>query len=152
MVIRHGNMWASKPDLWVVTTNSYVTLGVSLPTTPRLAMGRGAAKEAVSRFPGVDKYFGTEITLWEKRFNGDEYGFICHPTLPIGIFQVKYHFKCKASTRLIRMSTLMLGRYSKGGMRIAMNFPGIGYGGLTRSVVLPLICELPDNVEVWLHG
>ncbi len=32
---------------------------------------------------------------------------------------------------------------------VALNFPGIGYGGLNRNEVLPIISILPDNVEIW---
>jgi hypothetical protein len=39
--------------------------------------------------------------------------------------------------------------YEAKGNKIAMNFPGIGWGGLNRLEVLPIISSLPDNVEIW---
>ena len=69
----------------------------------------------------------------------------------IGAFQVKRHFREKASLSLIGYSVvrfLHIIKYERV-ERLDMNFPGIGYGRLPRAHVLPVIQELPDCVHVW---
>jgi len=104
------------------------------------------------KFVDVDKDIGALI----HETCGDEgfYGFRPSPRFPdgkLGIFQVKYHFAAKATVTLISASTIMLRDWAKAhsDIRIDLNFPGIGYGGLSVGAVEPFVKMLPDNVHVW---
>jgi hypothetical protein len=122
-------------------------------------MGRGAAYEASKIFPSLPTELG--LNLIKTNRAGKTYGifiFPCfeinHPTRHLiyaGAFQVKYHWKDPASLKLIQISTDQLNVVATAMpfSRFAMNFPGIGNGGLNRSEVLPIIENLPDNVYVY---
>lgn len=142
---RYGNMWAA-PGVHVVTTNSYIN------AAGELVMGRGAAKEATLIHPGVQHIAGRLILYRCGR--GGVYGFIPpEETMPIGLFQVKRHFKSKAELSIISASAAMLCEWAAGIKRsIHLNYPGIGNGGLDIEVVEPLLEELPDNVYVWRYA
>ncbi len=108
MILRTGNMWEeSNADIKLFTANSFVT------RQKKLVMGRGAALEALKRWPGCDVFFGAEI-LKECGHLG-EYGVILGATnltsllgISLGAFQVKYHFKDDADLALIERSTQKL--------------------------------------------
>jgi hypothetical protein len=137
MKIMQANMWDQGADVYVVTTNSYIN------ARGELAMGRGAALEAKKRFPGVARIAGTHIS------HMSQYGFLMLYAQSLGLFQVKRHFKEKAELDLIIHSTNMMKIYAERfSGKIVMNFPGIGYGGLNREDVLPLLTCLPDNVVI----
>jgi hypothetical protein len=67
-----------------------------------------------------------------------------------GIFQVKYNFRDMASVELIRRSVEDLKVFvtSSDTIMVKMNFPGIGYGGLTKETVMPLLDILPWYVKI----
>lgn len=141
-----GDLWreVGRADLILVTTNGSVRMDGGL------VMGRGAARQAAERYPGLEFDLGRKTLL--------------HPTArllfsdvvdrgtKIGGFRVKRAWKQKADLWLIRESVgalKVLCESSMGYKRIAMNFPGIGNGGLTRDEVLPLIRDLPEIVHVY---
>lgn len=138
----HGDMWTAWPktDHFLITTNAY------LKRNGALVMGRGIARQARDRFPGIDLKIGGRIAE-----TGSRYGLILGRKL--GLFQVKHHFKEKADPDLISLSSRMLHEYaaSHPGKRIDLNFPGIGNGGLVVRQVKPLIDTLPDNVHIWTY-
>jgi len=142
MQLKCGNMWTdSTADFKLFTANATVRKDGAL------VMGRGCALEAQQLFPGCNKVFGGII----KEYDGNIYGVILHPELPLGAFQVKWHFKDYAQLELIEYSVKMLSSMAlaQPDKTFAVNFPGIGYGRLDRSVVLKVIEGLPENVEVW---
>ncbi len=145
-----GDMWDrfGKVDLFCITTNGVIT------KDGRLVMGAGIAKEARDRLPGIDKDLAEAIQ--------NKSGFFLHRlkrslqvrnhvAQMIVAFQVKEHYKSNANLNLIRESCLALFSeiLDRPKITIALNFPGIGYGGLSRNKVLPIISLLPDNVEIW---
>lgn len=145
MILKHGNIWEALAlsDLLCITTNS------TLMSNGELVMGAGIALQAKQRFPELPRQLG-EIIRKTRPFYGLVY-------LPIeggrylGAFQTKTHWRSPSTTDLIRRSTKMLAELAEANpyWRIDLNFPGIGRGGLPRSVVLPIIQALPDNVHVW---
>ena len=81
---------------------------------------------------------------------------ICAGFLLTGCFMVKDHWMEKAKLSLIKDSCLDLcdildsvAVVHDSPIRVDLNFPGIGNGGLPREDVLPIIEQLPDNVHVW---
>lgn len=154
---RTGNMWneINKYDLFCITTNG------TIRKDGCLVMGRGIAFEATSRFSNIQRLAGEKIC----EFN------ICHakrgdPSKPygllilrnyepsVGLFQVKYNWWEQADLKLIILATLKLKSLALGypGMKIALNFPGIGNGKLSEDVVRPIIDLLPESIEVWKRG
>lgn len=148
MILKRGNMWDSKADLVLVTTNA------SVRSDGALVMGRGAAYEMTQRYRGIAHQFGALVKAWSER-SAKPYGAIVHPcthTPELGIFQVKRHWRDKADPELIRNSVGCLVGAVRCFDLVAINFPGIGNGQLRRDDVLPLIEGLPDNVEVWEYA
>lgn len=152
MQIIYGDLWyeVGQASLLLFTANS------TLDARGHLVMGAGAALEAKRWFPELPAWFGDRIREHEWG-GGDNYGLLIHPTAHdgtrIGTFQVKGHWCEPASPWLIEHSTQMLAQYielsTDSNERIAMNFPGIGRGQLSREEVLPIISRLPDNVFVY---
>ena len=143
----NGQLWdeIGKANLILVTTNA------SVRKDGCLVCGRGAAKEAAERFPTFSRRCGHKIRFYEREEK--IYGIMIFsgilPQGSIGAFQVKYHWKDQADLLLIAHSVgqliLVSGQYE----RIAMNFPGTGFGRLAREKVLPLLEPLPDNVIIY---
>ena len=147
MILEKGEMWSwwGETDLWLFTGNSCKN------QKKESVMGAGLALEVKKRFPHLPAIIGAYLTHLST------YGLMIPPywkeesTKQIGVFQVKHHFKNKAELALIGYSVVRLQQYIKtwGLDRVDLNFPGIGYGGLKRDHVLPIIEELPDCVHVW---
>ena len=143
-----GDMWSVYPeaDLFLITTNSTLKPGNIL------VMGRGIAKQARERFPGLNKALGQQIAQTCGR--GGQYGLLISPRWPgakIGAFQTKTDVRQPASLFLIQRSTTALKQWAEEHpqAQIHLNFPGIGYGGLLREKVLPIVHQPPDNVTIW---
>lgn len=165
MRILNQDLWSAKADLVVVTCNGYVKDG-------RLVMGRGAAKEAADRYPTLQKRAGERLLFgqFSKYRDCFVYGFtpllsavgdkeIHIRRIVVGLLQVKYHFRDKAELPLIGYSIVKMNNWlenidrvwGKGDIKsIAMNFPGIGYGGLRREEVEPLLRDLDDRVTIYV--
>lgn len=132
--------------LRLFTANAYVN------STSELVMGRGAAQQ-VRIFYGVKmaRYFGNKI-LFEATHLGT-YGLIIEPEAQIGAFQVKRHFRDPAEISLIATSVMMLLSWVRDPQyqdwEVHMNYPGIGFGGLSKKEVEPWINRFPDNVFVY---
>lgn len=144
-----GNMWTAytAADLFLISTNS--TLKKS---SHALVMGRGIARQAKERFPGLDVALGRQL----QALCGNQgiYGLLVSPRWPtakLGAFQVKRHYSLPASLELIRRSTAALCAWCADhpDAQVALNFPGIGNGRLCREAVLPIIAQLPAQVTVW---
>lgn len=151
MVRRRGNMFAdSDAKVIIFTGNATVTKAGCL------VMGRGAAADAKAIFDNCDQAFG-QLVKHHAKINGSTapYGILIHPDRGkpvLAVFQVKRHFRDKADLELIAFSVGMLTALAKTDWKhltIAMNYPGIGWGGRTKKEVAPLLRSLPDNVEVW---
>lgn len=148
MKLQRGNMWTAydEADYFLITTNSF------LKGNGALVMGRGIAREARDRFPGLDHAFGSAI--------GSRCGHLGYYHLlfgsfwkqpKLGAFQVKSHYQNEASMALIQETVYRLrtAAYLEPAKSFHLNFPGIGNGNLLRAVVLPTLDILPDNVFIW---
>lgn len=147
-----GNMWTAYAvaDLFLITTNS--TLKKS---SQGLVMGRGIARQAKERFPGLDIALGKQIQA--NYGNLGVYGLLVSPRWPdakLGAFQVKRHYSQPATLGLIRQSTAALCTWCSQhpDARVALNFPGIGNGRLRREDVLPIIAQLPTQITIWEYA
>lgn len=145
---KRGDMWTAfaAADLFLITTNS------AIRKDGALVMGRGIARQARERFPGLAEALGQHIlnTCGEL----GEYSLLISPRWPtakLGAFQVKRHYSQTASLELIRHSTAALCAWCADhpDAQVALNFPGIGNGRLRREDVLPIIAQLPDQVTIW---
>ncbi|MFQ5418876.1 MAG: hypothetical protein ACE5EY_00795 [Anaerolineae bacterium] len=147
-IFQTGNMWLAydDADLFVITTNA------AIKRNGALVMGRGIARQARNRFPGLDVALGQQIL--SVCGNQGQYGLLVSPRWPearLGAFQVKQHYSQPASLELIRHSTAALCAWciEHPTARVALNFPGIGNGRLRREDVLPIVAQLPDQVTIW---
>lgn len=147
MILETGDMWnvLIKTDLFLITANSTVT------ASGKLVMGKGLARQARDRIPGLDLACGRLIG------HRVQYSLIIlpDPFWPLGLFQVKLHWSEPARISLIEASTVCLKDYLERDERgkclkkVVLNFPGIGNGQLERADVLPIISILPDIVHIW---
>ena len=143
----HDDLFESTADLLVVTTNA------SLDRSGDAVMGRGAAKEAVRRWPWLLRGLGNHI----RGLGGKLYGFLAFETregdsAQLGCFQVKMEFHERARLDIIRISMKGLLDYvEEAGISAALNFPCIGAGRLSREEVAPVIAELLEHERIFVH-
>ena len=140
-----GDLWCARV-VYCVSTNSTVK------KDGHLVMGRGAAYQAARRYPDLALKAGGKIE--RTCGSGGTYGYM--PVLfrwgeIVSLFQVKHHWRERASLDLIRQSAAMLGEEARLHPRwtFHLNYPGIGNGGLPEEEVAPLLVDLPNNVHVW---
>jgi len=142
-VFKTGDMWSvfDTVDYFVITTNAI------LKKNNALVMGAGIAKQVRDRYPGIDVEIGNAIN--QTCGYAGEYGLLIGNK--IGVFQVKYHYKQTANLGLISQSAKELAAHAEANpdKTYALNYPGIGNGGLKRWLVEPLLEILPDNVQIW---
>lgn len=145
MILKSGDMWRAWRccDLFCITTNATIKKNGSL------VMGAGIARQARDKFLGVDLALGRIIS----GLDGD-YGLLVSPQWPskkLAAFQTKRHWREPSEVDLIVLSTnhLLGWALRHPDCRIALNFPGIGHGGLSRADVLNIVEILPNNVQVW---
>ena len=148
-IYKQGDYWSDTTDYKLITTNSV------LKKNGALVMGRGLAKQARDSIPGIDKQFGQWIQEFRNETGHWTYGLLLpkpgFENADFGIFQVKYNFSEAAILELIVYSTGMLAERARNepNKTFALNFPGIGNGGLEYDTVKPIVDLLPDNVNVW---
>jgi hypothetical protein len=139
-----GNLWTYPADFIVITTNGTVRADGSC------VMGRGCAREAKEKFPGLAKKLGARIKKGGNHveyFDQDDLGYVAEPT-GLYTFPVKHHWYEQADLDLIRQSVGELGRLVLGFGTYVMPRPGCGNGQRTWEEVRPLLLDLPDNVHV----
>ena len=159
---RHGDMLSTDNwkavDLVLITTNSSVLSG-------KLVMGAGIARQVRDDVLNIDGVLGEAVVEVSEGFRSfkyrnrwymvyDPYYLLISPYWPeqkLGLFQVKTEFYKKASIELIEESCQRLRQWcmKHSGMRVNLNFPGIGYGRLSRDEILPIVENLPDTVTIW---
>ena len=143
-----GDMWSvySEDNLFIITTNSF------LKKSGALVMGRGIARGAMKRIPGIAFFAGKAVSLSCGHLG--KYGFIHIAEKEIGLLQTKLHYKDNTNISLLEYSLRQLKKYIKvsGNTKpIHLNFPGVGLGGLHIADVFPfLIKRLSDyDVTIW---
>lgn len=147
-----------KQAIILVTTNASVT------ADGNLVMGKGAAKQLADKFPGTASFFGkllieegkNQIANRLRPIPLDRKPYLTrYRTLPddrtIGIFQVKRCWWENADKDLVVGSTKVLTTHAalSASIEFHLNYPGIGFGNLTKKIVAPILEILPDNVVVW---
>lgn len=136
-----GDMWAylSQPNALIcITTNGAINKkGLAV-------MGRGCAKEATIRFPGIARNLAQQIEI-----NGNVFQSI-PPFKKLYSFPVKWSWEMDADLQLIYSSAM--GLYEECSNNLDKVFilprPGCGNGRLKWSDVKPVLEFLPDNVLV----
>lgn len=143
-----GNMWNTwnESDLFLFTTNSFIR------RNSELTMGRGMAKQMAEFDNQTPLYIGRELK--RQGYHMQVYGLFIPsmwPTRKEGAFQTKTHWQDRAELDTIATATIMLENWAlqNTDKRVDLNFPGIGYGGLDKANVLPIVEKLPNNVNIW---
>ncbi len=148
MIHAVGDMWSvfEEVDLFLITANA------AIKRNGALVMGRGIAREARDRFPGLDGILGR----WIADTVGPEsrYNLLISPRWPkarLGLFQVKFHWKESADITLISegVDDLIEWCSDNPGKEVALNYPGIGNGRVHPMQVAPFVNKLPDCVTLW---
>lgn len=158
-----GELWETwnQVDLVCFTSNSITKKDGSL------VMGAGSALQAQRHAPGFAATAGAWLTATGRI--GSLYGLfvedvplfgsdgvrIGHQAL--GALQTKRHWMEPSSLPLIAYSLghlcQFLEQQPERFRTVAMPFPGIGYGGLPRAEVLPLLAQaLPRHVTIYEPG
>lgn len=129
LIEKKGDIWDDQYDeYWkVIPTNGDVNrFGLAI-------MGKGVALQAADKFPSLRKDLGVSL-----KTNG--LGVKLYPDQRLIIFPVKYHWKYKASKRLIAISSKQLQRFiTTTEMKIVMPRVGCGNGGLQWQSVQPVL-------------
>lgn len=139
MILRTGNVLDSGSDILLFTSNNV------LNSKGELVMGRGNAREFKQKFPYLPLLIGDSITK-------ELYGCVIFLSVGLGCFQTKKHWRQPSTLEIIKFSTEYLINWIDDFEftgNIAMPFPGIGNGGLSKDEVIPIISSLPDNVEIY---
>jgi len=147
MLEAKGNLWGFPNTVVCITTNGFVK------SNGRAVMGRGCAKEARDRYPGIDlalgsliRKYGNAINLlnWEMHDMGFDLDRI------IFSFPVKHNWWEKADIDLIKRSAVELNNLKYNNKEwLDANFvlprPGCGNGQLDWADVKPVIAPILDD-------
>jgi hypothetical protein len=156
MWIETGNIW----DNWEQDQLLLATSNGVLDRNNNLVMGAGMAKQLCNHVPTIagkptQTIFGGAVKKhgkWVKSYY--EYGTIISPTFPtvnVGLFQTKGHWKDDSDLLLIARATEMLRQWCKINptVTVHLNMPGVGLGNLTYHDVYEIISVLSSKVSVW---
>lgn len=130
----------------VFTGNAYITVGGAL------VMGRGAAKQVLDTYPGINIDLALQIGGQAGK-TAAPYWLRKAPKHPIMVFQVKHHFKDQASLELILQSAYYLSLFARvmPHMEFQCNFPGIGNGGLDYDRVRGTLETVPMPSNLYYY-
>jgi hypothetical protein len=138
-----GNIWdkGRGVDALVITTNGYVKKNGAA------VMGRGIARQALQRFPGIDQWLGWHIEQFGNKvfvLNNDLWA-PGHGHLVS--FPVKHNWWESASLDLIEDSAHQLAklRVDFGWKQVFMPRPGCGNGNLEWEEVREVLRPILDN-------
>jgi len=130
----NGDLWAVKADARCITTNSVIRKNGCL------VMGAGVAKQALIRYPDVDRRFGDLVKL----FGNIPFFLTDHSLMS---FPTKNSWKHKSSLELIEASAqrAVFLADQHGLAVVALTRPGCGLGGLAWEDVEPLLAGILDD-------
>lgn len=145
-------MLQTKGDLWDFWDQGYV---VVVPTNRfvspkgRAVMGRGVAKQAANKFPGLEQRYAKSLKKG--------HALVYYPDLRLLMFPVKPDrdenggpgYKAKADLEMIRDNVKRLSKWQGG--KVALPAVGCGFGELKFNVVLPILQELSDEFTLVLR-
>lgn len=129
-----GDLWGYPVAYRCITTNGFVKKDGSC------VMGRGCAKEATERYPGIEFDLGKLITKYGN--------IVMKPRDGLYTFPVKHKWWEKADLNLIKQSTAQLFYILQDKVECVIPRPGCGNGGLKWDDVKPILKDLPDNYKV----
>lgn len=143
MKLRAGNFWKSQDLVLLVCCNCAVI-------DDTLLMVKGAPKELLNRFPGINKHFGKAIEATCGSFG--DYGVMIDTRgtgfKRYGIFQTRYTEDEMDDLNVLKYSTGLLIDYLKvEKCTVSLTMPN---GGLPMDLVIPVLAKLPDSVTVWI--
>jgi len=127
------NLWDATSDLVVVTTNGTVKRNGAC------VMGRGCAREAKQKYPGVEFLLGKYLRRYGNR------PFLLH--LNLASFPVKHDWWDLADYHLIAQSAcLLLDTVNRRGYNdVVLPRPGCGNGGLSWKSVRKILEPILDD-------
>ena len=137
-----GNLWTFPADAYVITTNGFVKKNGAA------VMGRGCAKEALDKFPGIAQVLGKRI-----QEHGNHISLIWQHPFVIS-FPVKHNWWEKADIDLIKRSAEelveLVGYADKNSQyypfqQVVLPRPGCGNGQLNWEDVKPVIEPILDD-------
>ena len=130
----YGDLWEYPADIRVITTNGIVK------NNGAVVMGRGCARQARDKYPGIDKKIGTLITRHGNR------AFRIVGT-DIATMPVKTHWKNPAEVPIIVRSCMQLVEMADkfGWESIVVPRPGCGNGQLSWNMVKPSVEAVLDD-------
>jgi len=135
-----GDLWTIEADARCVTTN-----GVVRPSGA-LVMGAGNARQAIQRYPGIDKRLGRLVRAYGNRpYYLADLGIISFPT--------KHDWHNDSDLELIQISALHLVELADEHKlaRVALPRPGCGLGGLEWADVRPVLAVILDDRFLVVH-
>lgn len=138
-----GNLWDQEADALVITTNGFVK------NNGEAVMGRGCAKEATERYPGIAKRLGTLLSQSSSLDSNRVWIINANPI--IVSFPVKWNWWERGDLALIERSAQELAILAEAQEweRVILPRPGCGNGQLSWEDVRPLISMyLNDCFEV----
>lgn len=150
MIFKTGNLFSDKlhnpPDIRLFSSNGTVK------ANGELVMGAGAALAARKLAPATPHTIGDMLLSgqYPRCGRGVLYGLVVIRAFGVGAFQTKCNYWEKSSYELIELSSMVLRVYAlaNADLRIAMNFPGIGYGGLSREVAIGAMEKHLSEIEI----
>lgn len=139
MIEVFGDFWEHEADAHVITTNG------TIKESGAAVMGRGVARQAKMRFPGIPMYLGS---LLQER--GNRVHYLGEWTRADGrsynlfSFPVKHNWDEPADLELIAKSAAELAVEASGYHTVAIVRPGCGNGGRdwiteVRAIVKPFL-------------
>lgn len=149
MNLRTGDMWDvyDEVDLFLFTANNAIT------REGRLVMGAGMAKQVKNRFYNIDSDFGTLVMRVTKGKPTGKFGLVTlDDERKLGAFQTKNHWRFPSRPEILLFSAYKLEIWCQEnpGKTVALNFPGIGHGGMNKAEVWKLLRPiLPAAVTIW---
>lgn len=137
MLEAHGNLWTFPANYRCITTNG------TIKQNGACVMGRGCAREARDKYPGLDRELGAKILERGNRLH-------LFPAYCLITFPVKHHWQEKADLDLIQASGYALRELAETlpGKTFVLPRPGCGNGGRTWEEVRLFLLMLPDTVTV----
>ena len=154
MPVVEDRLWKNpgNPGMIVVTSHA------SVMEDGKLYLGYGEAQEAIKRIPDIEYECGHMVI---NQAPDGVYGFLpVRPSKPaqriigFGLFQTQRSLEEEADPDLIRYSMECLRHFvaEHADLKIRMNFPGVGEGGLSVDEVAPLLLPIPPTITVCHHG
>lgn len=154
MPVVDDDLWKNPGNPGMIVVSSHA----SIQSDGRLYMAYGEAQEAARRIPGIEYQCGNEVLA---RAVDGIYGFLpVRPSRPeekiigFGLFQTQIGFEELPDPDLIKYSMECLRKYvsEHHNLKIRMDFPGLGTGGLAVEEISPLLVPLPSTITVCHHG